>query len=1152
MVVDMASMDSAEALTKFLRSKESKIDDIVSVCHDLINDKLAAVYLPNKLMFIFQLLCDRVNDFNSKQFKNWKSSTSVWDLFATVWSRLNHEKLVRNKMFKKVKFVEILTLIFNNHSDDQTLVASIMKTTQIIRNDCYLNIDENSAILLLASYVSHGPIDRQYSLIIKELYQLPISNVSYSLTKKSYTKFISSCCQPILKLCVDQPNEASIFKSILTRLLFTKEMLPHLQSNIKDLLNQLTESTQVKFLFQLVIDNIKEISQCEQLFLLITTSQKFPGLEESLLAMLSKGNKALSYEFFKSFYLQQIEQNTVNWNLICHIFDLDVELAIENSNILYTKLLSSRVDTSVAQKVGKTILNAYVKGRELNEFFTPTWLHAIEEDLLWSHSQFIHIVSQSIDKFSSRQLILLINDLIALKTSNKPILPLFTAIFKGLISSTLLKIEQVKPTILENIDYFIEGSKDSFWEVRYYLLCLFEDEAWIQKLPFKTNNSASRFYYYSMFRMIELGHDEPLNKLDYQDGFIQFVLKNPQLLEIVLTRWTILIEVIFSKENHAKFIKLVFENVSIPKLKEFLAHYGDIFFEQQNLSLQALNYISKNCKENFNLISIIRDFPIQNFNKVSRNSLLDSLYDISTTTKSNEVNLNARLSIMHLITHASSKSRIESDFESMIKLNETSNSICRPITFKICQTIWINTIKQFNNEDNKKIIGDSLDYLQNYFHEFKPRDEIPAILELCLSILSITEETIGLNEEITSKIHSISQSFVTSIHSTMNIFVQTSPLDLKNINWLIWALILTVDKETNNHESTISAIKSLGKAMTNLPNLNQANQVRLSMFQLLCKIYPTQICDAKHILSLYFILESCYELRLYDELVNYLSRLSENDEVFVEVFSFILNSTEDMTKENSKIFVQIITSFMNKLKKTEQEIHSTLFVRSLSIILSKFELLDNESLEPILVSLDSCLSEKMWLFKQYALESTMVLATQVAHSINQRELGSTVYIQTTKVVSSILLFHRYKLSSRHHMIITTFVSLMEPLCLKNHGEMLSSSKESAAAYSRLLSNLCEGSTKELSKNSLSSSSSLIKKAMRKHLPILLINYVYYSLKYNFQSTIQDELTTGIYSILDVLSQTELQLVSSSLDIPGKSYFKSLYSTYKDHGKWKDI
>ena len=1150
----MASMDSAEGLTKFLRSKEAKIDDIVPVCHDLINDKLA-VYLPNKLIFIFQLLCDRVNDFNSKQFKCWKSSDKVWDLFATVWTRLNHDKLLRNKVFKRVKFVEILTLVFNNHSNDKELVASIMETTQIIRKDCYLNIDENSAILLLASYVSHGPINGQYSSIIRDLYQLPISSVSYALTKKSYTKFIVTCGQPILKLCVDKPNEASMFKAILTRLLFTKEMMPHLQSNIKELLNQLTESSQVIFLFQLVIDNIKEISQCEQLFLLITTSSKFPGLEESLLAMMSKKNKALSYEFFKSFYLQQIEQKNINWNLICHIFDLDVELAIENSNILYTQLLPSRIENSLALNVGKTILNAYVKGRELNEFFTSTWLLAIEKDLLWSNPQFVDIVAESIDKFSSRQLIILINDLMALRASKKPTLPLFIAIFKGLISSTLLKIERVKPVILENIDYFIEGSPDSFWEVRYYLLCLLEDDAWMQKLSFKTNKLSSKFYYYSMFRMIELGHAEMFNNLDYQNSFIQFVLKNPQLLEFILRRWTILIELIFSKDTQAKLIQLVFENVSIPKLKEFLANYGDIFFEQQHLSLQALKYISKNCKENINLISIIRDFPIQNFNKFSRNSLLDSLFEISITTKSHEVNLNARLSMMHLLTLASSKSRIESDFENMIKLNETANSICRPITFKICQTIWINTIKQFSNEDNKKIICDSLEHLQNYFHRFTPRHEIPAILELCLSILSTNEETILPNEEIASKIIAISQSFIASVHSTMNAFIQASSLDLKNVNWLVWALILTAEKKNKNHESTISIIKSLGKVIANLPNLNEANLVRLSMFQLLCKVYPTQFCDAKYILSLYFILESSYELSLYDELVSYLSRLSDHDEVFVQIFEFILNSTEDLTKENSKIFVQIITSFINKLKKTEQENHSTLFIRSLSIILAKLKLLDNESLEQILVCLDSCLSEKMWLFKQYAIETTMVLATQVAHSLNKKELDSDapkIYIQTTKMVSSILLFHRYKLSSRHHMIITTFVSLMEPLCLKNHSEMLSSSKEAAAAYSRLLTNLCEGSTKELSKNSLSSSSTLIKKAMRKHLPVLLLNYVYYNLKFNFHSIVQEELTTGVFSILDVLSQTELQLVSSSLDVPGKSYFKTLYSTYKDHGKWKDV
>lgn len=69
--------------------------------------------------------------------------------------------------------------------------------------------------------------------------------------------------------------------------------------------------------------------------------------------------------------------------------------------------------------------------------------------------------------------------------------------------------------------------------------------------------------------------------------------------------------------------------------------------------------------------------------------------------------------------------------------------------------------------------------------------------------------------------------------------------------------------------------------------------------------------------------------------------------------------------------------------------------------------------------------------------------------------------------------------------------------------------------------------------------------------MLLVNYVYFNLKYNFQTIVNDEIISGIYSIFDVLSQTELQLVNSSLDIPGKTYYSTLYSNYKEHGKWKD-
>lgn len=49
----------------------------------------------------------------------------------------------------------------------------------------------------------------------------------------------------------------------------------------------------------------------------------------------------------------------------------------------------------------------------------------------------------------------------------------------------------------------------------------------------------------------------------------------------------------------------------------------------------------------------------------------------------------------------------------------------------------------------------------------------------------------------------------------------------------------------------------------------------------------------------------------------------------------------------------------------------------------------------------------------------------------------------------------------------------------------------------------------------------------------------------------DSLLSGIFKIFDVLSQIELQLVSATLDIPSRTYYRSLYSNYKDNGKWKD-
>lgn len=1166
------TLTTTEEISKYLRGKSQPLEILTYAQDLLLND----AFFPNKNTFILTLLFDRINDFSS--FKSWKFELKVWDVLYSVY--ISSPLSIRSKLFRKIRFIDILIEIINKNIFPSLFI-------DLVYSEGLISLDESSAISLLSSYLASNTISESNSTIIISLFHIPQLKANYAPTKKHYTKFITLCAARILTLINSNNLD---FKKLLLNVLFDKSMHSHLKQNIALLLPQLALEEKI-LVFNLVVENVKDIKFCEDVFLVFigkvvenpqggnideVDGAKVDGktingadgakkrrndkknlskengsskdsispdsqlLIERLLAILSKGNKALSYDFFKAIYTQEIERETVQWDVINYIFELDVELAMEFSSILL------KVPESYRLKLFKTILQSYIKGREMSDFFIQIWLPAIKENDLWGNERFVDLAANSIDKFSSSQLIELINQLFTLKND---VLPLFTSITKGLISCPTLKIEQVKETLLSHLDFFLDSSVDSLWEVRYYLLCLYQSEAGIDKIDFNSKNALlNEYYYYCIFRSIEIQNSDKFVK-KYQKNFMKFVTANTSIIPTILNRWIVILELFFEKDNLTEFVNIVFQDQSVSYFIDYFSSMGAAYFEQEKLSSHALDYIVKNCEKNTELIELFKYFPIQSYNKFTKKKSLDVLLDIAT--KSEVTKLSPRIAILHILTQPTFQSKLESNLVDLIELLDTSDRVSKDVSISICELVWSNNLKQCTNEENKKFIKDSISSLTKSFKKNPATDIIPTTLLVSSIVIPILNLFTIEDEKLNAKISKLKLAYYKSIKESIKINMKQDTLDFNNVDWLVKTLTLTLTADELPSVELLEIATSIGGNI--LSTTKGIDNIKQNIFQLLTKIYPAKFHESVFILSLYFVLKSTLGFDLDKDLSFYLSRLSSDQEEYFNSFEFVLNSTKDLTKENSGVFASIITSFISNLSKQE-ELDSKLFVLSLSTILSNFDLFSLEAVSQILFTLDVCLSTKAWLLQQYALETTISIISKVAELLKDELLGefaSTIYIQSTKVMSSVLLFHRYKLSTRHHLIIKTFVALLEPLCLKNTNVSISNSKETAAAYSRLVSNLCENTSNEVSKDSLSSTSALMKKAIRKHLPMLLINYIYFNLKFNFNHIVQEELSSGIYSILNVLSQTELQLVSSSLDIPGKSYYRTLYSTYKEHGKWKD-
>lgn len=1200
----MDTLNTAEGVTRFLRAKGGSLDKIVLTANQILDDTIN-VHLPNKHIFIFDLLCDRFNDNN--HFKNWKYDTQCWILFRKVWIGLDNDKISRNRSMKKLKFVDLLTNILKNSNQkaDVKLLENVMQTTNIVMNDFYIEIDDNSSINLLASYVTSlthlyneinfsDEIINDWTDVIYKLYQIPQLNVNYKYSKKSVTKFFGEFIPPALHFIKSEEEKSNlsqsktIIQNIICKVIFNKDSIGGLKGNIELLLSKYANDISfesLKYLFVLVINNLssKDMKLCEEVFLSIINTKKFNQMSETLLEILSSVNKSLSTEFFSSIYDKEVKSNSknnINWSLVIHLFNLDIELAMNNAEEVLSNIPSS-VNSKTILDIGKSVAEAYIKAREFVEFFQNIWINIIRKASIWRSSEFIDIISSKINNLSTNQL----NILLSFSFGQSDALPLTNSIIKGLLICPLNKVESVKKLLLSQSKLFTEPTS-SFWEIRFYILCLYNEEVLENNPKFISyvSNSpvcSSEYYYYTIFRLIEItGNDGSFNQ--YNKDFVKYLktLKSDKIRYVLMTlfnRWLVLIDKFFSKSQTLEIMRLYLNQLDFGSyLLNYFENNGDVFFEQRNMVDALLIILIENFANGINdgsvgFINLISVIPVQCFDKYSKKKLIDAIFGSFSCSQDNDVNVSSRVALRHLLIQPSFKSSIELDFKLSLKLMETSVQTSLQLSNEILQSIWNQNLSQYSVETNKTYILESIQYLNDFFKGFKTKNilELPSEFQAALVIILTNTKHKNTDNNLEGMIKALINLFVKTTKELLHKIIESK----KNINyeivcWLLNSLYLTSSDDSEEAHDIRSLIKMIGQKLPSAHN-DQINKVRVILFKLLTNVSGPSFNDAVFISSLFISLDVKFGADI-DEmtmaLMSYLDKISANEDDFKMFYEFVLHSvnTEEDPRYMSSL-VRITNSLIKSLNREYQADCTTLFIKTLSVFLTQYKLISlsgHNSIVSILSTLKTSLSGMTWCFNQYALETTISLITRVSYSLSEPEFAKLehvvdIYIQLTHVMSNILLFHRFKLSSRHHIIINACVSLLAPVSIKNlksENNYLSSSTKATGAYSRLLSNLCEPSntsSKEMVQSSLNSTSALIKRSLRKHLPILLLNYINIALKNNFKSEVNDELMGGIFSIFNVLSQTELRLVSSSLDIPGKTYYRTLYADYKEHGKWKD-
>lgn len=1153
----MTSLHTAEDVSRFLRSKEP-VGQIVAVATDLVGGKIDVLF-PQKELFVLELICDRLNSTNNQ----WRSRKEVWLLLADIWNSI--EPRHRN-VFKRIRLVDVLFLVLTDSKKDELdsqLMEPMFAFVELLLKNVFLEVDENVFMRVLGAYVTflESPsFQNQFSLTVHQLFNIMV-NSDYVPSKKIVTKFVQEL---LIKVCgyldahPEDKTTSNLFLNILEMFLLSEDSLPQTITELGKLQNKKNKNidkNSLTYFFDLMASKTSErdFKTLEDAYKAMVSAE--PDIAEALLSILSKKNKSLSGEFIGEVYSQNIAAQQKNWGLLIYLLEIDNELAINNAESLLN-VFEQVSDDVIVERFRNAFVGSFVKGRELPSFYKNIWFAHRNEDS-WRSSSLIQLVAKYSHDLTANQTKEILN--FCFEQGINTTLPLIASVVGGLLTSPRTKPQALQTVLVDTSSIFDEDLKakskqdiQSLWQIRYGILCLYSEnvfEGIKQSLVQLIRNSAvsNMYYYFTLFRIVELF--DVRNEFDFQTGFLQFITApgTEELYDSLFLRWPVMINFAFLKSQIEKILDITHKQLGFTKLQQIIAYNSDVLFELKNISDVIIKLVLSEISQErttASCIELLAVIPEECIDHRDYAKLIDNLQRLSSDKS---ITVVCASQMNRLLSNPMLTLKFERSYEQMLTFilncDSHSDELALPVLRKIWRTFFAR-YREFHLHIDTSIKS-LISTIKSNFQS----------LQMALIFLSLKKDV--KDPELKSLLGDLEHAYILLLEEHMLEISLTKKInDLGVLNWLLKSLL---EADHSEPEKVRRAVVKLGNVISTKED-DQYDETKIILFKLVSHWAQPHLKNAIYIAALYIALKSTRELNLENALQEYLTRFCAHAErEQFELLAYYVADSVSLASENQLPHIISLLVQLSYTIKHRDEATQKVFTVILSQIINVIDKLDAEILIEVLKTIKAELSERTWLFKQYTTELTLLIVSNVAHqlSINAMdpEALEELYVLVSQVFSHLLLFHRFKFQSRHHILIRAMIDLLEPLTVKKHNKILATSSECARAYARLVANLCEppatNSYKELADSSLTTSSTIIKKGLRKYLPMLLVSYISFNLKYNFDSSINDELLQAMYTVFNVLTERELQLVNSTLDFPGKSFYRSLYANYKDQGKWKD-
>lgn len=1153
----MATLTSAEAVTKLLRARNATPESVVPVALDLLLGNIS-VYLPNASQFVFELICDRMNDLVGKAFKQWNYCPELWTLWEQCWKELGKtsiNKEVRSKSFANVKLLPVVLDILEKVYEDCTtkidikqdekqknknqkkknkdtnepplqddhvkytlspkgrhLISSMFQSLRTFMESGYILVDEFSAMGLLKSYTLLLSLEfetdsesESWTRVVSDLNSIPRQSIAYKPSSKAITKYYNEVLPLTLPLLsertVDHLDLSYLFcHKVFCQILFegdTPSIINHAKSQ-GDFTKSLSDSN-CEYLFEQSIQHLapSDVTQCEILYTALTRDK--PGnLCTSLLGSLSKLNRVLSPQFCQDIYEKEVRSKDINYMLIAQLLSIDTSLVLQR----WKETIDLAHKVTDFSLMAPSIALGFVRAREYPKFLNDVYPYVLKMSHAWDTKEVSESLAVYIDELSGNQIETVVKEHIS-KKQLKPLL----LVVQGLLSCSLQKQEAAKLTLVDSkLQDFASP------ELFYYVYCLYGGEALVQGLFHEPSNKKLGSYFDLCLALRNAELNGSVKDLKTKDLTKIIVKLSTSEILLLLKRWLVLIDRV-----PAVHIAVLDRFFLLPKeiLSDYLKVQGPMIFELPTFLKSMLTYIEEN--QVAKIEELLLFFPTV----VLRKFFAEFVGKLCKKLKKNSVDLPTLHLMSYILQSQNLSLEVETDADFIVNLMRNGNSESIPIVCEIAKNVWNSHLNKMKSPDSKEFVSKLSSQIISYLKKPKTGD-----MELAQCLLSQKKTNSIQNAE-----------------ELIELYVKVIANNVKS-----YSLEKQIDLLAGISLVSFSAKHVVKQILKSLGSQSISNSSKTKLYDVV--IMSSDGSQAAYVCGLFVAIveqiPALYHDQLSESLSKYISTLTEEE--FVKIYEQTIRSFKDIPEEFLYSLLHVLVILMSLKKRDAVTNSEVLLTSSLTTVATHLkECQDLETLLRVLNCISASLTYNAKSYRQYSVELVMEICTSALSSYRGLELEQ-VYESVTSIFNSVLLFHRYRLSGRYHIVINLMTKLLEML---SQNRPLCTSRCAASAFLRLLVTLCSpqiyGSNKD--NNSLTSQAALYKTAFRKHSHILLLNFISIHLLNPFSGKVYDEVMIGVQSLFELMTSEEIKLARKYLDSVGQTYFQTLYSHLKANSHW---